>query len=68
VKRRGSRSGYLLLVANWSLKYHGLAKKEASLPLVHFVGVLGIHSYNLVYQTAYTLPQESLGLYGSAGF
>ncbi|KAH6670818.1 hypothetical protein B0J14DRAFT_702838 [Halenospora varia] len=35
--------------------------EEASLPLVHFVGVLGIHSYNLVYQTAYALTPRIAG-------
>jgi Orsellinic acid/F9775 biosynthesis cluster protein D len=36
--------------------------REASLPLVHFVGVLGIHSYNLVYRTAYAFTPTIAGL------
>ena len=36
--------------------------EEASLPLVHFVGVLRIHAYNLVYQTAYAFTPRISGL------
>ncbi|KFY93057.1 hypothetical protein V500_03937 [Pseudogymnoascus sp. VKM F-4518 (FW-2643)] len=35
---------------------------EDSLPLVHFVGVLGIHSYNLVYRSAFAFTPSVAGL------
>ena len=35
---------------------------EDSLPLVHFVGVLGIHSHNLVYRSAYAFTPSVAGL------
>ena len=36
--------------------------QEGSLPLVHFVGVLGVHSYSLVYRTAYAFTSTISGL------
>jgi hypothetical protein len=36
--------------------------QEQSLPLVHFTGVLGIHSYSLVYRTADSFTSTISGL------
>jgi hypothetical protein len=37
-------------------------REEQTLPLVHFTGVLGIHSYSLVYRTAYSFTLTISGL------
>jgi hypothetical protein len=36
--------------------------EEQTLPLVHFTGILGIHSYSLVYRTAYSFTSTISGL------